>query len=111
VLLAGDMLSDVELPLPQDPPDGADPATADTDFIDARLAADSEGLERLAPYVHRASMLVPGHGHVTDRPTDRLDADRRYLDDLLSGRPVDDPRLSLPDMPEAHRQNLSLAGR
>lgn len=107
VLLAGDMLSDVELPLPQDPPD-SDRYGGD---VDSRLGAYLDGLDRLAPYVRRAAVLVPGHGHVTDRPIDRLDADRRYLDDLLSGRAVDDPRLALPDMTEAHRSNLALAGR
>ena len=105
VLLAGDMLSDVELPLPQDPPD---PGRYGGDG-DARLVAYLEGLDRLAPVVRRAAVLVPGHGRVTDEPVRRLDADRRYLDDLLSGRPVDDPRLSEPDMAEAHRRTLALA--
>jgi glyoxylase-like metal-dependent hydrolase (beta-lactamase superfamily II) len=46
VLLAGDMLSDVELPLPLDPDD---------------LPAYLDGLDRLAPYVARARVVVPGH--------------------------------------------------
>jgi hypothetical protein len=79
--------------------------------VDPLLVGYLAGLDRLAPYVRRASMLVPGHGQVTDRPMDRLDADRRYLDALVSGRLVDDPRLGLPDVAEAHRRNLELAGR
>lgn len=95
VLLAGDLLSDVELPMPDD--------TA------ADLSAYLAGLDRLAPVVRRCRVLVPGHGTPTDRPVDRLDADRRYLDALLGGRPVDDPRLALPEMPELHRANLARA--
>ncbi|HET8591387.1 MAG TPA: MBL fold metallo-hydrolase [Nakamurella sp.] len=110
VLLAGDMLSDIELPLPQDPPDPDRWGGDGHPGIQPLLAAYLDGLDRLSGYVGRASVLVPGHGRVTDRPMDRLDADRRYLDALLSGRPVDDPRLGLPDMAEAHRRNLELAG-
>ncbi|GAA1734392.1 MBL fold metallo-hydrolase [Isoptericola hypogeus] len=100
VLVAGDMLSDVELPLPCDEITG----TAD---VGAYLA----GLDRLAPFVGRADVLVPGHGTPTDRPTARLDADRRYLDAVLAGRAVDDPRLARPGMAAEHaRLERALAG-
>jgi glyoxylase-like metal-dependent hydrolase (beta-lactamase superfamily II) len=94
VLLAGDMLSDVELPLPLEPDD---------------LPAYLAGLDALAPYVAVAEVLVPGHGHPTSRPADRLDADRRYLDALLAGRDPDDPRRANPGMDEVHRRVRDLA--
>lgn len=94
VLLAGDMLSDLELPLPFHPDD-----------LDAYLAA----LDALAPVVSRASALVPGHGNVTDQPLARLDADRRYLDAVLAGTDPDDPRRAEPGMDDAHRRIVELA--
>jgi glyoxylase-like metal-dependent hydrolase (beta-lactamase superfamily II) len=95
VLVAGDMLSDVELPLP--------------DEDDHGLARYQAGLERLAPHVERAAVLIPGHGTPTTSPIERLDADRRYLDAVLAGRPVEDPRLGLPRMAEAHAATTRLA--
>ncbi len=93
VLLAGDMLSDVELPLPEGPDD---------------LPAYLAGLDALAPWVARAEVLVPGHGHPTHDPLARLDADRRYLDDLMTRGDSDDPRIGHPGMAEhhAHLQRL-----
>ena len=78
VLLAGDMLSDVEPPLPESP---------------ENLAAYDAGLELLRPFVELARVLVPGHGSPTDRPMDRWITDRRHLDDLLAGRTPDDDRV------------------
>ncbi len=94
VLLAGDMLSDVELPLPFDPDD---------------LPAYLAGLDVLAPYVARATVLVPGHGTPTYEPLARLDADRGYLDDVLAGRIPDDPRLADPEMALVHERLVALA--
>ena len=81
LLVAGDMLSDVELPLP---------------FTPHGLEAYLPGLDRLEPYVAQADFLIPGHGTPTDRPAARLAADRRVLDALLRGEDVDDPRRGLP---------------
>ncbi|GMA23063.1 hypothetical protein GCM10025864_08220 [Luteimicrobium album] len=94
VLLAGDMLSDVELPLPFDPDD---------------LPAYLAGLDRLAPYVARARVVVPGHGRPTSDGAARLDADRRYLDALLAGRAPEDPRRANPGMAEVHARLTALA--
>ena len=94
VLLAGDMMSDIELPLPFTPDD---------------LPVYLDALDRLAPVVGRASVLVPGHGHPTDRPMERLDADRRYLDEVLAGHDADDPRRALHGMSEAHDKIVRLA--
>lgn len=95
VLLAGDMLSDVELPLLQE-----------TGF-----AAYDAGLEKLRPYVEQAAFLVPGHGSPTDQPMQRWLADRGYLDALAAGADLDDPRLTSPDMPAAHEANRRAAAR
>jgi glyoxylase-like metal-dependent hydrolase (beta-lactamase superfamily II) len=95
VLLAGDMLSDAELPMPDDD--------------DATLEPYLAGLDLLAPVVARVDLLVPGHGTPTYEPASRLDADRRYLDAVLSGRHVDDQRLGYPDMAELHEANLRRA--
>ena len=94
LLVAGDMLSDTELPLPDDDP-GA-------------LATYRAGLETLAPYASIARLVIPGHGTLTTDGTARLLADRRYLDDLAAGRDSDDPRLSNPGMREVHAANLAL---
>ena len=94
VFIAGDMLSDVELPLPFSPDD---------------LPGYLEALDLLAPYVLAASLLIPGHGHVTDNPAARLDADRRYLDDVLAGRDAADPRRANQDMEASHQRIVQLA--
>lgn len=97
VLLVGDMLSDVEVPLPFDPDD-----------VPAYLA----GLDALAPWVARADVLVPGHGSPTHDPVARLDADRRYLDAVLGGRTPDDPRLADPAARADHARLVAIvAGR
>lgn len=95
VLLAGDMLSDVELPMPD---------SGDKDLIGYR-----EGLDSLAEVVGRSSVLIPGHGSVSMNPMERLDADRRYLDDLAERGASDDPRIAMPDMAELHAENLARA--
>jgi hydroxyacylglutathione hydrolase len=80
VLVAGDMLSDIEIPL------------LDT-VADDPLGDYAAGLDRLGA-VTGVRTLVPGHGHLGDAAEfrRRLDADRRYLDQLAAGRPFDDPR-------------------
>lgn len=95
VLLAGDLLSDVELPMP----------TESAPDLESYLA----GLDRLAPVVARAGWLVPGHGSPTDHPLRRLDADRSYLDALLAGWEPDDPRLDDPEMAGVHAANVRRA--
>lgn len=82
VLVAGDMLSEQEVPL----------------CAETGIAAYCEGLDRLAPYVTQAQVLIPGHGvparvGTADEPMGRLAADRAYLDALTAGARVVDPRL------------------
>ena len=87
VLIAGDMLSDLELPLPFFPDD---------------LPAYMTALDLLAPYVSRAEVVIPGHGMPGADAAARLDADRRYLDDVVAGRVPNDPRLANPGMAEEY---------
>jgi hydroxyacylglutathione hydrolase len=96
VLLAGDMLSDVELPLPEQ----------------TGLAEYAAGLDALGPCVATAAVVVPGHGHAGAGavPLRRWRADHEYVRALLAGRDPEDPRRALPGMDEVHRANLALAG-
>lgn len=94
LLVAGDMLSDVELPLA---------------FNAGGLEAYLEALERLGHYVELADYLITGHGTPTDKPRQRLDADLRVLNALLDGREVDDPRRHGPGGEQAYQQLKSLA--
>jgi glyoxylase-like metal-dependent hydrolase (beta-lactamase superfamily II) len=81
VLIAGDMVSDLEIPLP-------DHAAADP-LGDYDAALD---LFETLP----VDVVVPGHGAVGDGDEfrRRLDLDRRYLAAARSGRGDDDPRLA-----------------
>jgi hydroxyacylglutathione hydrolase len=81
VLVAGDMCSDVEIPLLDTV--GADP-----------LGDYSTGMERLTA-VSGVRQVVPGHGHVGDASEfrRRLALDAAYLDAITTGKPSDDPRL------------------
>lgn len=79
VLIAGDMLSDVLIPL-------FDPRQSD------QLSAYEAALDRLEEAVSRVDVVVPGHGAVAEGPevAARLAADRAYLDALRRGdEPVD----------------------
>lgn len=82
VLIAGDMLSDVEIPL-------LDVGAPDP------LGDYHAGLDLLAA-AGPVRWVVPGHGHVGDAAEfrRRVDADRGYLDQLASGASVEDPRLA-----------------
>jgi len=91
VLVAGDMCSDIEIPLVvgSGPGEGPGPGAADL------LAAYRAGLGRLAATagVH---LVVPGHGHVGDAAEfrKRIAADHAYLDRLERGEPSGDPRIA-----------------
>lgn len=95
ILVAGDMLSDVELPMP----------AAD----DVTLERYLTGLERLGTVVAQAQLVVPGHGTPSTNPRERYDADMRYLDDLLAGRVSPDPRIQDPENAGLHAANIERA--
>jgi glyoxylase-like metal-dependent hydrolase (beta-lactamase superfamily II) len=96
VLIAGDMLSDVELPLPDDSPNA--------------LGAYRAGLETLAPYASIARFVIPGHGSITSDGAARVAADLAYLDDLAAGRDSTDGRITNPGMADADAANRALTG-
>lgn len=102
VLLAGDMLSDVEVPFldtadTADTDDMADTDdTADTADTDGPLAAYRAGLDLLEAAVraHDVAVLVPGHGTVARgraAVAARFSADRAYLDRLAAAAAHDRP--------------------
>ncbi len=104
VLVSGDMLSDVEVPLLAEPSARApDP-----------VAAYRASLDLLAGV--EARVLVPGHGTVTDQAgmRARLTADLAYLDllDPAAGSGPEvatpDPRLADPEQAEHHARQLAL---
>jgi hydroxyacylglutathione hydrolase len=100
VLLAGDMLSDIEIPL-------LDVAGADP------LGDYRTGLERLAA-VEGVRWLVPGHGSVGDAGEfrRRLEADFGYLDRLAAGEEFEDPRCNQDWLRDEYRaQRRVVAGR
>jgi hydroxyacylglutathione hydrolase len=99
VLAAGDMCSDVEIPLLD--------TVADDAFGDYRT-----GLARLAA-VTGVRQVVPGHGHVGDAGQfrRRLAADSAYLDALALREPFDDPRITEDWMREAHQEHLRYVRR
>ncbi len=90
VLVAGDMLSDVEIPL------------LDLEASDP-IDTYAEGLTRLERLATGASTVIPGHGAVGDAAelSRRLDLDRAYLSALESAGGDDDPRLA-DDAPYGH---------
>lgn len=98
VLLAGDMLSDVLIPL-------FDPRQDD------QLTAYATALDRLDEVIHRVDVVVPGHGDVGRGPevAARLAADRAYVDALRRGEEPVDARLEAEWLAGPHRGNVERA--
>ena len=94
-LIAGDMLSDIEIPL-------LDLAGHDP------LGDYRAGLDRLAA-LPGVRQIVPGHGTVGDAAEfrRRIAADVAYLDRLARGEDTGDPRLSLEWLRREHEQLLA----
>ena len=103
VLLAGDMLSDVLIPL-------LDPRRPD------QVGAYETALDRLGEAARHVDVLVPGHGAVAEGPevAARLAADHAYIDALRRGEEPVDARLG-PDATygrdwlPVHQSNLEQA--
>jgi glyoxylase-like metal-dependent hydrolase (beta-lactamase superfamily II) len=100
VLLAGDMLSDVLIPL-------LDPRRPDQ--VDAYETA----LDRLGEAARHVDVVVPGHGAVATgaEVAGRLAADRAYIDALRRGEEPVDARLEQDWLAGPHRSNVDLARR
>jgi len=99
VLVAGDMLSDIEIPL-------LDTAARDP------LGDYRAGLRRLVE-VPGVRWLVPGHGHVTGAAgfRRRAGADTGYLDRLAAGQQFTDPRAAAGWQRDWHDQQLRKVAR
>ena len=98
VLVAGDMLSDLLIPL-------LDPRRP------GQVDAYATALDRLEEATAGVSVLVPGHGAVATGPeiADRLAADRAYIEALRRGKDPVDPRLEQEWLAGPHRTNVELA--
>jgi glyoxylase-like metal-dependent hydrolase (beta-lactamase superfamily II) len=99
VLVAGDMLSDVLIPL-----------------LDVRrpgqVEAYAASLDRLEEAAAHVEVVIPGHGVVARGPevAARLAADRAYVDALRRGEDPADPRLQRHDwLAGPHQSNLAQA--
>jgi hydroxyacylglutathione hydrolase len=97
VLIAGDMCSDLEIPLLD--LESADPFRGYREGL--RLLADVPGVR----------VVVPGHGHVGDDAEfrRRIAADLGYLDAVQAGGDIDDPRLAEDWLRTEHARALSRA--
>jgi glyoxylase-like metal-dependent hydrolase (beta-lactamase superfamily II) len=84
VLVAGDMLSDVLVPM-------LDDARGTNDPVEDYLL----GLRQLEGVADDVEVVVPGHGSVggPGQARARIELDRAYLHALRSGRAPDDPRI------------------
>jgi glyoxylase-like metal-dependent hydrolase (beta-lactamase superfamily II) len=98
VLLAGDMLSDVVIPLLDSGQDD-------------QVGAYETALGRLEEAVGQVDVVVPGHGAVARGPevAARLEADRAYIDALRRGEGPVDARLDADWLSRPHRSNLEQA--
>src|SRR6478609_109005 len=94
VLIAGDMLSDVLIPLldPRQP---------------GQVDAYATALDLLGAAARSVDVVVPGHGAVAEGPevAARLAADRAYVDALRRGEEPVDPRLSQEWLSGPHQAN------
>jgi len=98
VLVAGDMLSDVLIPM-------LDPRRPD------QVAAYATALDRLGEAAEHVDVVVPGHGAVAEGPevAARLAADRAYIDALRRGADPVDARLEQDWLAGPHQSNLEMA--
>ncbi len=98
VLLAGDMLSDVLIPM-----------------LDARrpdqVTAYATALDLLGEAISHVDVVVPGHGAVAQGPqvAARLAADRAYIEALTRGEEPADARLEQDWLSGPHQSNLEQA--
>ena len=98
VLLAGDMLSDVLIPI-------FDPRQDD------QIGAYETALDRLDAAASHVDVVVPGHGAVAEGPevAARLAADRAYIEALRRGEEPVDARLEQDWLSGPHQSNVEQA--
>lgn len=105
VLVAGDMLSDLFVPMLDEPSDGNDPIE---DYL--------VGLSRLEEVADDVAVVIPGHGSAGDQVRTRFDLDRAYVTALRDGQGSDDPRVTSPEpgwewVSDIHAGQLQRYGR
>ncbi|MFC4784875.1 MBL fold metallo-hydrolase [Nocardioides sp. MAHUQ-72] len=98
VLIAGDMLSDVLIPM-------LDPRRS------GQVSDYAAALDLLEEATQHVDVVVPGHGSVAEGPevAARLAADRAYVDALVRGVDPVDARLEQDWLSGVHRANLEQA--
>ena len=98
VLIAGDMLSDILIPLFDSRQDD-------------QLSAYEDALDRLDRAADDVDVAIPGHGSVAEGPevAARLAADRAYVDALRRGEEPTDARLNVDWLAGAHESNVKQA--
>ena len=99
VLLAGDMLSDILIPIFDSRQDD-------------QVGAYETALDRLDEAASQVDVVVPGHGAVAEGPevAARIAADRAYIDALRRGEEPVDARLEAADwLSGIHESNLEQA--
>ena len=98
VLLVGDMLSDVLIPI-------LDPRRP------GQMDAYQTALDQLSKAARHVNVLIPGHGTVAEGPevAARLAADQAYMDALRRGEEPADARLSQDWLSCPHQSNLKQA--
>ena len=81
VLIAGDMLSDILIPM--------------LDLMGAETPVDDylAGLDALAAVADEASFVIPGHGSFGGDVAERIALDRAYVEALRDGTDAGDPRV------------------
>jgi glyoxylase-like metal-dependent hydrolase (beta-lactamase superfamily II) len=98
VLIAGDMLSDVLIPLldPRHP---------------GQVAAYEAALDRLEEAARHVDVVIPGHGAIAEGAEleARVTADRAYIEALRRGEEPVDARLDQDWIAGPHQSNLELA--
>jgi glyoxylase-like metal-dependent hydrolase (beta-lactamase superfamily II) len=108
VLVAGDMLSDVFIPM-------LDNWTSTNDPVEEYLT----GLRLLEDVADDVDVVIPGHGSIggAGQARARIDQDRAYVEALRDGVDPDDPRIQSPEpgwewvSDIHHGQAQSVAGR
>ena len=98
VLLAGDMFSDILIPIFDSRQDD-------------QLGAYEAALDRLGEAARHVDVMIPGHGAVAEGPevAARLAADRAYIDALRRGEEPVDARLDADWVYGIHESNLEQA--
>ena len=92
LLIAGDMLSDIELPMPASD--------------DESLAPYRTGLTSFAESAQRVDLVIPGPGSVGRDAHERYELDLAYLDDLDRSGNSSDRRIQLDGNAQLHAENL-----